>query len=83
MFEDQGTSEHILSFNFDIALYVIEGSDDMIEEEIDDAVNEISGEKAFPCVNCEKICKSKGGLTRHINAKHKNKTANGDKNVYQ
>ena len=79
--EDQGTSEHILPFNFDIALYVIEGSEDMIEEEIDDAVNEISGEKAFPCANCKKICKSKGGLTRHINAKHKNKTANGDKNV--
>ena len=79
--EDQGTSEHILPFNFDIALYVIEGSEDMIEEEINDAVNEISGEKAFPCDNCEKICKSKGGLTRHINAKHKNKTGNGEKNV--
>ena len=45
--EDQGTSEHILPFNFDIALYVIEGNKDIIEE-INDAVNEISGEKAFP-----------------------------------
>ena len=73
--------EDILPFNFDIALSVVEGNEDPMEEEIDDAISEISGEKSFPCNSCEKICKSKGGLTRHINAKHKNKNAHGDKNV--
>jgi hypothetical protein len=69
--------EDILPFNFDIALSVVEGNEDPMEEEIDDAISEISGEKSFPCNSCEKICKSKGGLTRHINAKHKNKNAHG------
>ena len=58
--------QDILPFNFDIALSVVEGNEDPMEEEIDDAISEISGEKAFPCNSCEKICKSKGGLTRHI-----------------
>ena len=71
--------EDILPFNFDIALSVVEGNEDPMEEEIDDAISEISGEKSFPCNSCEKICKSKGGLTRHINAKHK--TAHGNNNV--
>jgi uncharacterized C2H2 Zn-finger protein len=70
-----------LPFNFDIALSVVEGNEDPMEEEIHDAISEISGEKSFPCNSCEKICKLKGGLTRHINAKHKNKTAHGNKNV--
>jgi hypothetical protein len=26
--------------------------------------------KSFPCSQCEKVCKSKGDLTRHTNAKH-------------
>jgi uncharacterized C2H2 Zn-finger protein len=72
--------EDILPFNFDIALSVVEGNEDPMEEEIDDAISEISGEKSFRCNSCE-ICKSKGGLARHINAKHKNKNAHGDKNV--
>ena len=74
--------EDILPFNFDIALSVVEGSEGAMEEAIDDAIGEISGEKSFPCNSCENsICKSKGGLTRHINAKHENKTAHGNKNV--
>jgi uncharacterized C2H2 Zn-finger protein len=73
--------EDTLPFNFDIALPVVEGNEDPMEEEIDDAMSEISSEKSFPCNSCEKICKSKGGLTRHINAKHKNKTAHGNNNM--
>ncbi len=30
---------------------------------------------------CDKICKSKGGLTRHKNAKYGNKTTAGKENV--
>ena len=71
----------ILPFNFDIALSVVEGREDTMEEGIADAIREISGAKSSPCNSCEMICRSKGGLARHINAKHKNKTAHGNKNV--
>lgn len=37
---------------------------------MNDAVDEIEICQQHPCPNCEKICKSKGGLTRHIRAKH-------------
>ena len=43
---------------------------DEIEEEFTDALSEIHGEKSFPCSECDKVCKSKSGLTRHVNSKH-------------
>ena len=58
--------EDILQFNFHIDLSVVEGSEDPMEEEIDDAISEIFGEKSFPCNSCEKICKSKKGMTIDI-----------------
>ena len=79
--EVEETGEHIFPFIFDIALSVVEESGDTIDEEIDDAVKEISGEKAVPCDSCEKICKSKGGLTSHINPKHKPETAHRGRNM--
>ena len=51
-----------------IAVTEIEGEE--IENEFNDALVEIEGMKSFPCSQCEKVCKSKGGLTRHTNAKH-------------
>jgi hypothetical protein len=53
--------EDILLLYFD-ALSVIEGDDETMEEEIAEALCEISGENYFPCNSCEEICiKSKGG----------------------
>ena len=52
-----------------------------VQEEVADAVSEIPGENNFPCENCDKICMSKGGLTRHKNAKHGNKIKAGKENV--
>ncbi len=34
------------------------------------SIVEIEGASVFPCSKCSKICKSKGGLTKHINSKH-------------
>lgn len=79
--QDDETCEDILPFNFDVALSVIEGNDEAMEEEIAEALCEISGEKSFPCNSCEKVCKSKGGLTRHVNAKHGNKSTKGQDNI--
>jgi uncharacterized C2H2 Zn-finger protein len=79
--EHEDTCQDIFPYNFDIALSFIDENEETMEEEIADAVSEISGEKNFPCESCDKICKSKGGLTRHKNAKHGNKSTAEKENV--
>ena len=39
--------------------------------EFAEAVTENEGKESFPCSKCEKLCKSKGGLTKHMNSKHR------------
>ncbi|CAB3992633.1 PREDICTED: uncharacterized protein LOC101236338 [Paramuricea clavata] len=53
-------NEHLDYFN----------EDKDFEKEVEDAVQEIEIPPKHPCPNCTKICKSKGGLTRHIRSKH-------------
>jgi uncharacterized C2H2 Zn-finger protein len=79
--QDDESCEDILPFNFDVALSVIAGDDETIEEVIAEALCEISGGKSFPCNICEKVCKSKGGLTRHVNFKHGNTSTKGQDNI--
>ena len=81
LLEHEQTCEDIFPYNFEIALSFIDENEAAMEEEIADAVSEISGEKNFPCESCDKICKSKGGLTRHKNAKHGNRSTAGKDNV--
>ena len=57
-------------FNFEVSVAIAETETDEMTTEFSDAVNEIDGKKSFPCTLCEKVCKSKGGLTRHTNSKH-------------
>ena len=57
-------------YNLEVAVAVAQVEGNEIEEQFTDALNEIHGEKSFPCPNCDKVCKSKGGLTRHTNSKH-------------
>ncbi|CAB4041495.1 ---NA--- [Paramuricea clavata] len=53
-------NEHLDYFN----------EDKNFEKKVEDAVQEIEIPPKHPCPNCTKICKSKGGLTRHIRSKH-------------
>jgi hypothetical protein len=46
--QDDESCEDILPFNVDVALSVIAGDDETMEEEIAEALCEISGEKSFP-----------------------------------
>ena len=69
--------EHYDEFHFDVAMFVVDEDEEAIELEFEVAVSVMAGEKTFPCVNCDKICKSKAGLTRHVNAKHGDKAPKG------
>ena len=62
-------------YHMNIAVDFITADDNTeADKEFIDALVEIEGQKAFPCAKCDKICKSKGGLTRHINSKHRNES---------
>ena len=75
--EDQQYEEELLEerlpFNFEIAMAVLEDDEGDIETDFVDALSEIGGENQFPCDSCDKVCKLKGGLTRHVNSKHRDK----------
>ena len=70
---DEEDDQELLPFHFDIAMAVMHEDEEAIENVFVEAVTETVGEKTCPCENCDKICKSKAGLTRHVNAKHGSK----------
>ncbi len=67
--------------NVTVDFTTAEANSTEVEQEFIDALVKIEGQKAFPCTRCNKICKSKGGLTRHINSKHKNESQSVDAGV--
>ena len=71
--ESQGDS--FTDFNLNLSLDILDTKTDEVDTEFLEALNEIEGKKSFPCPNCTKVCKSKGGLTRHTNSKHREATA--------
>ena len=77
---EEAREEDNLPFNFNIAMALIENESGVMEAEVTEAVNEIEGQNRFPCDRCDKVCKSKAGLTRHINSKHRD-NANEESNV--
>ena len=71
-FEDEGTSSQVTEdlYNFDISIAITETETEEISTEFSDALKEIDGKRTFSCSQCDKVCKSKGGLTRHTKSKH-------------
>ena len=63
-------NERFHEYNINIAVDIVETDYQEVENEFADSIVEIEGAKVFPCSNCSKICKSKGGLTKHTNSKH-------------
>ena len=55
------------AFNLDVSLAILDMETDDVAAEFLEALTEIEVKKSFPCPNCTKVCKSKGGLTRHTN----------------
>ena len=62
--------ENCYEYNMRIAVDIVETDYQEVENEFSDSIVEIEGAKVFPCSKCSKICKSKGGLTKHTNSKH-------------
>ena len=62
-------------YNLQVTVVVTENEGDEIEE-FSDVLSEIQGEKSFPCSECDKVCKLKGDLARHINSKHSDTQSN-------
>ena len=64
-----------------ILISVLETDTSEADNGFKDALFEMEGKKTFECNICAKVCKSKGGLTRHQNSK-RNKTAQShEKNI--
>ena len=57
------------AYNLNVSLAVLDEETDEIIGEFAEAVTEIEGKKSFPCSECAKVCKSKDGLTKHMNSK--------------
>ena len=66
--QDDTTAEDL--YNFDVSVALTEIQSDEIDTEFAGAVAEIDGERVFPCSQCDKVCKSKGGLTTHTRSRH-------------
>ncbi len=45
--------------NLQVAVVVTQAEGEEMENELNDALSEIHGEKSFPCAKCQKVCKSK------------------------
>jgi uncharacterized C2H2 Zn-finger protein len=78
---EEGLFEETLPFNFEIAIAILEEDEEDIETDFVEALSEIGGEKQFPCDSCDKVCKSKGGLTRHVTSKHRDKGYEASKDI--
>ena len=72
-----------VSYNLDVCVAVVDTESDDIDAEFVEAMTEIEGKKSFPCPQCAKICKSKGGLTKHKNSKHRDTPSSTTKSAEQ
>ena len=57
-------------YQVNLTVAITETDGEEIENEFNNALTEIEGGNSFPCSKCDKVCKSKGGLTRDTNSKH-------------
>lgn len=69
-------------FNFDVSVAITEVETDEMTSEFSYALSEIDGEMSFPCTLCDKVCKSKGDLSRHTNSKHSEASSGWDAPVF-
>lgn len=73
-----GSGDFITGEDLEDVYFLLEGGflddDESIASDINIIATEVSSDeeiKVYQCDKCDQICKSKRGLTRHINVKHK------------
>ena len=77
--ESEGNIEgNVYYMNVTVDFTMAEADNTEVEQQFIDALVEIEGQKAFPCNQCDKICKSKGGLTRHTRSKQRDESQSAD-----
>ncbi|XP_065674680.1 uncharacterized protein LOC136091273 [Hydra vulgaris] len=66
---------NICSDDFDFIFSDIDQNllDNEIEDNLNEALDEVTAAAVFTCQNCKKFYKTKGGLTRHMRSKHTNR----------
>ena len=69
------------AFYLNLSVAVVQAESDEIDAEFVEAVTEIDGKRLFPCPKCKKICKSKGGLTKHTNSKHRKNNSSSTESI--
>ncbi len=80
--DSEGDDLYHMNISVDLANRdVTEADVTEVDQEVIDALVEIKGQKEFPCTKCDKICKLKGGLTRHSNSKHRGKSVDSGSRV--
>ncbi len=62
--------------NLSVSLAILDVETEVVDAEFYQALKEIEGKNSFPSPKCAKVCKSKSGLTRHTNSKHREVTVN-------
>ena len=67
--EDEGCAVDDV-YKLDISVFVAKTQTPEADDAFDDAILKMEGKRSFNCDICSKVCKSKGGLTRHHNSKH-------------
>ncbi|XP_028392704.1 uncharacterized protein LOC114517561 [Dendronephthya gigantea] len=70
--DDEYESEFPVSLcsDFEQTMALLEMDIEEVQSEVEHSLEEVEGKKQFPCNFCEKVCKSKGGLTKHQRSKH-------------
>ena len=55
---DSAVDEYSYQFNLNLSIAITEEETGEVETEFTDSIKEIEGSKSFPCMHCEKVCKS-------------------------
>lgn len=76
-----GIEDFIFEEDFDAIMAVLE-EDENLEEQVHEAVQEVQRQDVA-CSICQKVCKSKRGLSRHTTIKHKDNNQDPEQDVQE
>ena len=85
-----GSSDFVTGDDLEDIYFLLEGGflddDEIITADIDNIATQVTADEeisVYKCEKCEKICKSKRGLSRHVNVKHPPHQQDNSQNTLQ